>query len=293
MNKISLLILPFLLVGAVAVACGGGGKKSVTIGDTKVDVSGKIPSDFPGDFPKYKGASVEGSATGSQGGIKGTVVTWTTGDSADKVTQYYTQAFKDGPWKSSAEGTASGSSYWSAESPDGKNQAYVMVSSASGKTSIVAVVGPKDTSSSSSSESTSTSDSSSSSESTPSDSSSSEATTSSSQPLPDEVNLSSDFPTDRVPFPSGARVTSDSSFSSGGMKTNAVELYVKDTPENVANFFKTEAPKHNWENAFSSQTNGQYLLTFSTSSNEALTISVEKSDTDGYAKVSLTVAVSG
>ncbi len=297
MKKIPLLLIPVLLLAAIAVGCGGGEKKTVKIGDTKVDVSGKIPSDFPGDFPKYKGANVQGAATGSQGGIKGTVVTWTTGDSVDKVTEYYTQQFKDGPWKSSTEGTANGSSYWMAESPDGKNTAYVMVSSSDGKTNIVAVVGPKDSSSSSSGDSTSTSGSSSSSEKTPSDSSSSDSssqpTTSSSEPLPDEVKLSKDFPSDRVPMPSGARVTSDSSFSSGGQKTSSVELYVKDKPENVSEFFKTEAPKKGWENAFSSQSNGEYLLTFSTADSEGLTIAIQESDTPGYAKVVLTVSVKG
>ncbi len=298
MKKFSLLLLPFLILGAIVVGCGGGGKKTVTIGDTKVDVSGKIPSDFPSDFPQYKGASVQGSLAGKNlGGVTGTWVSWTTGDSVDKVSQYYTQQFKDGPWKSSTEGTANGSSYWMAESSDGKSTAYVMVSSSDGKTSIAAVVGPKDSSSSSSSDATSTSDSSSSSDKTPSDSSSSDSssqpTTSSSEPLPDEVKLSSDFPSDRVPMPSGARVTSDSSFSSGGQKTSSVELYVKDKPENISEFFKTEAPKKGWENAFSSQSNGEYLLTFSTADSEGLTISIQQSDTPGYAKVSLVVSVKG
>ena len=295
MNRISLLLLPFLVIGAIAVGCGGGGKKTVDLGGgNKVSVGGGVPSDFPGDFPKYKGADVQGSATGTQGGIKGTVVTWTTGDSVDKVTEFYKQAFKDGPWKSSTEGTVSGSSYWSADSSDGKNTAYVMVSSADGKTNIVAVVGPKDDGSSSSSDSTSTSDSSSSSEDTPtSDSSSSSEPTQSSEPLPDEVKLSSDFPSDRVPLPSGARVTSDSSFSSGGQQTSSIEVYVKDKPENVSEYFKTEAPKKGWENAFSSQSNGEYLLTFSTADSEGLTISIQESDTPDYAKVTLVVSVQG
>jgi len=296
LKKIPFLLLPFLVLalGTIAVGCGGS-SKTVKIGDTKVDVSGKLPSDFPGDFPKYKGAKVQGSASGSEGGIKGTVVTWTTGDSVDKVTEFFNGAFKDGPWKSTANGTVSGSSYWSADSADGAKSAYVMVSESSGETSIIAVVGPKDSSSSSSNDSTSTSDSSSS-DTPSSDSSSSDGSsepTQASEPLPDEVKLSDSFPTDRVPLPDGARVTADSSFSSGGMTTNSIELYVKDSPENVADYFKNEMPKHGWENAFSSTANGEWTLTFSTGDSEGLTISVTESSTSGYAQVSLTVVVSG
>ncbi len=294
MKKSLLLLLPFLILGAIAVSCGGGGKKTVKIGDTKVDVSGKIPSDFPSDFPSYKGAKVQGSLAGkSEGGITGTWVSWTTGDGADKVSEFYKNAFKDGPWKSTSEGSSGGTSFWMADSSDGKNTAYVVVSEAGGETTIAAVVGPKDSGSSSSSDSTSTSDSSSSAEDTPSssDSSSSSEPTKSSEPLPDEVKLSDGFPKDRVPLPSGARVTSDSSFSSGGQKTSSIELYVKDKAENVSKFFETEAPKKGWENAFSSRSNGEYLLTFSASDSEGLTISISDSDTPGYAKVILTVSV--
>ncbi|TAK71490.1 MAG: hypothetical protein EPO22_01160 [Dehalococcoidia bacterium] len=94
-------------------------------------------------------------------------------------------------------------------------------------------------------------------------------------------------------MPSGARVTSDSSFTSGGQQTSSLEIYVKDKAENVSEFFKTEAPKKGWENAFSSQSNGEYLLTFSTADSEGLTISIQESDTPGYAKVTLVVSVKG
>lgn len=295
MKKTLLLLVPVLVLGAIAVSCGGSDKKTVKIGDTKVDVSGKIPSDFPSDFPKYKGANVQGSATGRQlGGLTGTWVAWETGDSVDKVSEYYTNSFKDGPWKASTSGNAAGTSYWMAESEDGKNEAYVSVSDTGGKTMIAVVISPKDSSSPPSSDSTSTSDSSSSSDETPSsDSSSSSEPTQSSEPLPDEVKLSKDFPSDRVPLPSGARITADSSISSGGQKINSIELYVKDTAENVSEFFKTEVPKKGWENAFSSVSNGEYLLTFSTAESEGVTISIQDSDTKGYAKATLTVSVKG
>jgi hypothetical protein len=298
LKKIPFLLVSFLVLalGVIAVGCGGGSKKTVDLGNgNKVSVGGGVPSDFPSDFPKYSGANVQGSYTGTEGDVKGTVVTWTTGDSVDKVTEFFNSAFKDGPWKSTANGTISGNSYWAADSADGTKRAYVMVSESSGETSIIAAVGPKDSGSSSSGDSTSTSGSSSS-DTPSSDSSSSDSSgepTQASEPLPDEVKLSDSFPKDRVPFPDGARVTADSSFSSGGMTTNSIELYVKDSPENVANYFKNEMPKHGWENAFSSTANGEWVLTFSTGDNEGLTISVSESSTSGYAQVSLTVVVSG
>lgn len=298
MKKIPLLLLPILVLGAIAVGCGGGGsKKTVNLpGGGQVSTSNKLPSNFPSSFPQYEGASVQGSYSGSQGGITGTVVSWTTGDSVDKVTQFYNDAFKSGSsWASTANGTANGSSYWVADSSDGKNTAYVGVSTASGKTMISAVVAPKESSSSSGGASTSTSSgssdtpTSSSSDNTPS----SEATTSSSEPLPTEVSLSSDFPAGRVPFPSGARVTSDSSFSSNGTKTSSVDIYVKDTASNVSDYFKNEMPRHNWTNALTSSTNGQYFLQFTGATGESLSINVQDSGTSGYAKATLVVVVSG
>lgn len=301
MKKIPLLLLPFLILGAIAVGCGGGGgKKTIDIGGgNKVSVGGGIPSDFPSSFPTYKGASVVGSLAGkNMGGVTGEWVSWETGDSVDKVTQFYNEQFKSGSWKATANGTANGSSYWMADSSDGKNTAYVMVSNASGKTNIVAVVGPKESSSSSSGESTSTS-SGSATETSPTESSSSsssssgEATSSSSEPLPAEVKLSSDFPTDRVPLPSGARITSDSSFSSSGTKTSSIEVYIKDTAANVSDYFKNEAPKHNWTNAASYSANGQYFLTFQGATNESLSVSIEDSTTSGYVKATIVVVVTG
>ncbi len=144
MRKLSLVLLAGLLMAGIAVGCGGGDSKTVKIGDTKVKVGGGVPSDFPKDFPVYKGADVQGSATGSEGGVTGTVVTWQTGDGVDKVKDFFDKAFKDGPWKSSSTGTAGDGSFWVADSPDGKKAAYVGATKSGDKTMIIVTVGDKD-----------------------------------------------------------------------------------------------------------------------------------------------------
>jgi hypothetical protein len=297
-------LLPMLVVGAaITVACGGGGSNTVTIpGGGQVSVSDKLPDSFPKDYPVYGGATVKGSLSGTTNGITGTTVTWETGDSLSKVTDFYTNAFKSGAWTTNTSGQVNNSSYWSGESSDGKKSHYILVSSQSGKTSIIVTVGDKPVDSSSSSgdsSKTSTSSSNSSKTATPSSDSSSGASSSpSSATLPAEVTLAKNFPADRVPLPSGARVTSSSSFGSGGSTTYSIELYVKDTPSNISDYFSGELPKHGWASAFTSNSNGQYLLTFANegadaTSTEGVTVSASDSDVSGYAKVDLIVTSTG
>jgi hypothetical protein len=251
----------------------------------------------------YKGASVKGSYTGNSNGISGTVVTWETGDSVQKVKDFYDSALKDSSYSSTSSGDTGGSSFWAGESKDGKKAVYVMVTTENNKTSIIATVGDKPADSSSSS---SGSDSSSSSnddktataeaEGSGSSSSSGAEKSPTASPLPAEVPLAKDFPTDRVPLPSGARVTSSSSFGSGGSKTFMIEYYTKDAPDKAAEYFSTELPKHGWADSFSSNQNGEYFVTFtssdtSASSNDGVTVNASASETSGYTKVGLTVSM--
>lgn len=293
------LLVPALLVVTLVAACGGDSKTVKIPGGGEVSVSGKLPDNFPKDFPIYKGAKVQGSYTGKNEGVSGTVVTWETGDSIDKVKDFYSNAFQSGAWPVTSNGDLNGNAYWGGESSDGKTTFYTMVSTVDGKTNIIATVGdtPKDSSSSSSGDSgsaTSTSDSSSDSSSDSGDSSSQKSPTAS--PLPPEVKLAKDFPTERVPLPSGARVTSASSFGSGGTKTFIVEFYTKDSPEKAADYFSTEMPKHGWSDSFSSNTNGEYFVTFTSgdanaSSNDGMTVNASESETPGYTTVGLTVSL--
>lgn len=308
MRKLAAVLVPAVAVAAIIAGCGGGSSKTVNIpGGGKVSVSDKVPDNFPKDFPVYSGAKVQQSSTGSAGGITGTNVFWETGDSVDKVTEFYTKAFKDGPWKSQSTGNVSGSSFFLASSSDGKKSAYVAVASTDGKTTIVTTVGDNPSGSGSSGDGgsgdskTSTSGSSSSSKktATPDDSSSASPDKSpTSEPLPKEVKLPKDYPTDRIPLPSGARVTSATSFSGSGTKTYSVEFYVKGKPETITAFFETELPKHGWEKGFSSESNGEYVATYtstdaSASATEGVTVSAGESDTAGYATGTLIISIAG
>ena len=298
MRKLILVLAPAMLIALLAFGCGGD-SKSIKVGDTKIDLSNKVPSDFPKDFPVYKGADVQGSATGTEKGISGTVVTWQTGDDLDKVKEFYDKAFKDGPWKSSSTGSSGDGSFWIANSGDGKKTAYVGTSRSGNKTAIVVTVGDNDDSSSDggdddtpeSSTSTKTDTSSGDDSSSDGEDSSSDSSPEPAE-LPDEATLSKDFPSDRVPFPSGSRVTSTSSFSSNGAKSYFVEVYVKDSAEKAADYFKTELKKHGWTDAFASESNGEFFITFTGGSDkEAVTIAIAESDTPGYAKASLSVSM--
>jgi hypothetical protein len=54
-------------------------------------------------------------------------------------------------------------------------------------------------------------------------------------------------------------------------------------------------PKHNWENGITSESNGQYFMTFGTAAgDEGVTLTVEASDVSGYSsKTSMVVTVKG
>ena len=304
MRKYLALLIPALASLAILAGCGGDSKTVKIPGGGEVSVSGKLPDNFPKDFPVYKGAKVQGSYTGKNEGVSGTVVTWETGDSIDKVKDFYDKAFQSGAWPTTSNGDLNGSAYWGGESSDEKTTFYTMVSTVDGKTNIIATVGdtPKDSSSDGSGDSGSSSSSNKTATASASDDSSSDSDSSSSEksptasPLPPEVKLSKDFPTDRVPLPSGARVTSASSFGSGGSKTFIVELYTKDSPEKAADYFSTEMPKHGWSDSFSSNTNGEYFVTFTSgdanaSSNDGMTVTASESETSGYTMVGVSVSL--
>ena len=307
MRKYVRLIVPMLVVvAALAVACGGGDSKTVKIpGGGEVSTSNKLPSDFPSDFPIYGGAKVVGSVKGDQQGLKGFFVTWETGDDVDKVTAFYKKEFEKGPWKSESTLESSGTTILGAKKE--AKTAVLTIARSDNKTTIGAFLGDDNSSSDSSTPSggskTSTSSGSSSKKtSTPSSDSSgsgdSGSTPTANTKLPAEVKISKDFPTDRVPFPSGARITSSASFGAAGSKTYSVEMYVKDTPENVGTFFSNELPKHGWTSSFSSESNGEHFETFSkegadTSSTESATITTGEADVAGYTKANIILSLAG
>ncbi len=59
---------------------------------------GKIPADFPKDFPLYANATLAGNASGMQEGKKGYWLIFTTKDSADAVVSFYEDKLNSSGW---------------------------------------------------------------------------------------------------------------------------------------------------------------------------------------------------
>jgi hypothetical protein len=289
MSRWLVVIFAGVLVAALAVACGGGGKSTTVKGpngqSVKVTSGGKLPSDFPSDFPVYPGADYQGGAQTTQQGVNGFYATWQTGDSVDKVKSYYEGQFSSGPWKTTASVNTGGANSLAVQRKDDANSVgYVTITEVSGKTQIGVIVG-KNPSSSGAPTSAATSAPSSQ---TPAGSGGS--TPASGAALPAEVSLPSDYPSARAPLPSGARVTSASSVSANGQKSYILEFYTKDDPSTVIDGFKSELPKHNWTEVVTSNSNGTYLGSWADGS-ESVTVTAQQGDVSGYTKVSMLVAV--
>lgn len=294
MINIRLTLLPVVaLLGAVLfAACGGDGDKTISTDNGDVNVSDDLPGDFPDSFPIYDGADLQSSITGENQGVQGTVVTWTTGDSSDDVVSFYEDKMNGDEWAIESKGDSPGSgSFIFARNSGESLVAYIFVSEAGGDTSILATVGEDD--------GTFTGDGAD--DPTPDDGDSSAGEgdfggDGSGNGLPEEVDLSGDFPTDRVSLPDGARVTSNSNISSGGTTIHFVEFYSDDSADDIANFFKDGLPGNGWEETLSSESDGQVFLTFSesgadSSSASSVIVSIVPSPVDGYQQVTVNVSV--
>ncbi|MBF6600579.1 MAG: hypothetical protein IVW36_08720 [Dehalococcoidia bacterium] len=286
--KLSALVLTLgaLALTVPAVACGGSGSRTLKGPDGQVvKVSGNksLPDSFPRDFPIYGGAKYQGGVESSQRGVSGFYATWTTGDSAEKVSSFYTSKLQDSPWKTTTTINSGGTSFIGVERKnDATQQGFVSIANSGGTTSIGIIIGKNLTTPVA--------------ESTSSTSGSADATsTSGGGSLPDAVSLPSDYPKDRVPLPSGARVTSASSISSNGNKLYTVEFYSKDDASTISDYFKNELPKRNWTQTLASETGGEFLLSYSngSDSSQTATVTISKSDVSGYQQVSLLVSVKG
>jgi len=290
MRKLLLLAaLPVLVFASVTVACGGGDKKTVDIpGGGKVTVSDDLPGDFPDDFPKYDGAKVLGSVSGSSEGQEGTLVTFETGDDIEDVQAFYEKEFEDGPWKSTSTGSFGGSGTFVAEKGD--EAASVFIAESDGKVTILVTYGSKaDLGLDDSSDSGDDSE-----DPTPDDSDSSgdDSGDSGSAELPEEVNLDDEYPKDRIPLPDDARVTSSSSFSSSGTRTIFVELYVKQSVDDLEEFYKDKLEAAGYTDSFSSTSDGEVFLSWTdpdSTTGAAAVVNIAPSDVEGYSTVSLSI----
>lgn len=290
-------------VGAVALmgvaffaACGGGDSKTIDTGDGKVTISDDLPDEFPDDFPVYDGADLQGSYQGENEGVSGVVATWTTGDSADDVTNFYKDKLNGDNWKIQSSGTSGGGSFFVVLNKDESKAGYVVIGEADGDTSIIVTVGDNDGSVSgddSSGDSGSGDDTEDTSgEDTSGNDSSSGDDGSSSAQLPEEQDLSDDFPSDRVPLPDDVRVTSSSSISSGGQDSWFVEFYSKKSADELKDYFHDTLTGKGWTEALASESGGEVYLSYTdseTSATSSVTIIITDADVDGYRTVSLSV----
>jgi hypothetical protein len=294
MNRWLILSVPLLVIGALLGACGGDDNKTVDIpGGGQVEVGDDLPDDFPDDFPQYDGAKIISSYSGEQDGQQGSFVLWETDDSVDDVKDFYTSEFEDGPWTSTGDFSSSGTSIISAENESGDMAAAVSISEGDGKTTISVFLGdnPDGSSDEGSSDDDSSSDDGSSDDGDSSgDDDSSSGDDSGSSSLPDEVDLEDAYPQDTIPLPSGARVTSSSSFTSGGSSTVFVELYVEQTPDELKTYYEDTMADAGYTASFSSSANGENFMSFTEpegTGTNAVTINITNSEVDGYSLVAI------
>ncbi|MBI2723702.1 MAG: hypothetical protein HYX50_01435 [Chloroflexi bacterium] len=301
MRKLFFVVTGLVVLAVTAGACGGGGSKTIKTNDGQVTVNKSLPSDFPKDFPIYKGAKFTGGISGStsSGGanIQGFSGTWQTGDSVADVKAYYAEQFGGkSAWTQDSQTDAADSSFFAAhKTSDPTQRATLVISTADNKTQFVAFIGNDPTGAQADATDVPTSSSSSGSKTSTPSSSSGSGGDNAAATLPAEATLASDFPKDRVSFPSGARITSTSSISSGGVKTYFVEIYVKDTPENAAKYFKNELPNKGWTESLSSNSGDEYFSSYSAGndSSEVVIVTATKAEQSGYATVTLSVSVKG
>ena len=290
LNRYVGMILGLLLASTVIATACGGGDKTIRTGDGNVTLSKDVPDNFPDDFPIYPDADFKGGYEGESGGVEGVVGTWETGDSLDDVSAFYDEKLADGEWISAANGSSGDGAYWNGENSDGSKIAIVTATPAGDNVSLVIIIG--DNTSPSSDEDTSTTDDGSDDDTpTSSDSGNDDAE------LPQAVELNDGYPSDSVPLPSNARVTSSTSFNQGGAETHFIEFYSQDSAAEVADYFKDELTGNGWVESFTSNTNGELFATYARSddadtvTNNGVVVTIRDSDVAGYVQVAISVSL--
>lgn len=121
------------------------GKMTFTDSKTgaKVDIgSGKVPDNFPKDFPLYPGAKVTSALSGAQSGKNnGFWLTLTTLDSVDKVSAFYKAQFATNGWTVESTYTAGGTLTETVTKTGWSGSLAVSSDSSSKETQIVIILG--------------------------------------------------------------------------------------------------------------------------------------------------------
>ena len=126
-------------------------KNGVAIKDQKTGAevnlgSGKIPSNFPKDFPIYPGAKVEGNISGSETAAqKGFWLILSTTDASDKVAAYYETNLPSNGWTIGSTMNVGASSTWEVTKNDLTGGVVIGSDDKTKGTSIVITLGTKET----------------------------------------------------------------------------------------------------------------------------------------------------
>jgi hypothetical protein len=293
------LILATLTLGGLllAAACGGDGDQTFDTGDGEVTLSEDLPDSFPDDFPIYPDAELEGAFTGEQEGIEGTVATWRTGDDFQDVVDFYEREFEEGPWTTTASGSATGSNFWSVENPGSDQVGYVAVSQGD-EVSIIATVGDDSSivTPDSGDDDGSGDDGSGDGDDGSGDGDSGDGDGGDpSADLPEEVDLSDDFPADVVSLPDGARVSGSTSVTSGGVSSHFVAFHSQDSADELADYFEAELTGNGYMQTIETRADGGVYAAYSENadgSGTTVIVTIAESTVAGYQEVGLTVSAS-
>ncbi len=123
------------------------GKLSITDKEsgTTMDIgSGKIPDNFPKDFPIYPGAKVTSVLSGTNKAKNGFWVTLETGDSLDKVAAFYKSELAKNGWEVSATYTTEETMTEAVTKGKLEGNLTINRSSSADKTEIVIMLGAKE-----------------------------------------------------------------------------------------------------------------------------------------------------
>lgn len=125
------------------------GKMTFTDSKTgaKVDIgTGKVPDNFPKDFPLYTGAKVVSAMSGNQSGSSnGFWLTMSTTDSVDKVAAFYKSKFASGGWVVGTTYTAGGTFSQTVEKGQWSGSVAISEDTSSKETQIVVILDQQET----------------------------------------------------------------------------------------------------------------------------------------------------
>jgi hypothetical protein len=276
-------------------ACGGGDDEdTIDVGDGDVTVGEGLPDGWPDDFPVYDGADLQGGARGDVDGTEGMIATWTTGDDADQVSDFYEEELSDGPWKSvGTTNVADGALIAFEHESDNRGGSVVIGGDGDDTSIIVSIAEGLDLDDDDSADGDGSDDGTDGDDGSTSD----ETPTGGDQPteadLPDEVDLPDTYPADQVPLPDDAHVSSAASSTAGGVGSHVVQFYSEDSVEELDDYFKTELEGNGFTQQLRTEQDGGVFATYGDgddpSSGTIVLITMTESEVPGYSSTSLQI----